>query len=84
MEEYRNILGGFGVSGELATRPVISLSGGQKSRLAFAQMAMIKYALSFKGFFFNTKMIVVKRFMPFRYDISCYFAFVLQTKLHDI
>lgn len=42
VEEYRNILGGFGVSGELATRPVHSLSGGQKSRLAFAQMAMIR------------------------------------------
>ena len=41
-EEYRNILGGFGVSGELATRPVLSLSGGQKSRLAFAQMSMIR------------------------------------------
>ena len=30
------------MSGELATRPVMSLSGGQKSRLAFAQMAMIR------------------------------------------
>ena len=65
MEEYRNILGGFGVSGELATRPVISLSGGQKSRLAFAQMAMIKYAPSFQVFFI-VNMRGVKRFMPFR------------------
>ncbi|XP_005996813.3 ATP-binding cassette sub-family F member 3 [Latimeria chalumnae] len=39
-EEYRHQLGSYGVSGELAVRPVISLSGGQKSRVAFAQMTM--------------------------------------------
>ncbi|XP_061575934.1 ATP-binding cassette sub-family F member 3 [Cololabis saira] len=39
-EEYRHQLGGFGITGELATRPVASLSGGQKSRVAFAQMTM--------------------------------------------
>lgn len=39
-EEYRHQLGRYGISGELATRPVASLSGGQKSRLAFAQMTM--------------------------------------------
>ncbi|KAJ8022132.1 ATP-binding cassette sub-family F member 3 [Holothuria leucospilota] len=40
VEQYRTTLGGFGVSGELATRPVSSLSGGQKSRVAFAIMCM--------------------------------------------
>ncbi|XP_030631609.1 ATP-binding cassette sub-family F member 3 isoform X2 [Chanos chanos] len=39
-EEYRHQLGSYGISGELATRPVASLSGGQKSRVAFAQMTM--------------------------------------------
>uniref|UniRef100_A0A8B9KUW6 ATP binding cassette subfamily F member 3 n=1 Tax=Astyanax mexicanus TaxID=7994 RepID=A0A8B9KUW6_ASTMX len=39
-EEYRRQLGRYGISGELATRPVASLSGGQKSRVAFAQMTM--------------------------------------------
>ncbi|NXJ13751.1 ABCF3 protein, partial [Odontophorus gujanensis] len=39
-EEYRHHLGSYGVSGELAVRPVASLSGGQKSRVAFAQMTM--------------------------------------------
>ncbi|XP_028650803.1 ATP-binding cassette sub-family F member 3 [Erpetoichthys calabaricus] len=39
-EEYRHQLGGYGISGELALRPVASLSGGQKSRVAFAQMTM--------------------------------------------
>ncbi|KAF3827365.1 hypothetical protein GH733_002851 [Mirounga leonina] len=39
-EEYRHQLGRYGVSGELAVRPVASLSGGQKSRVAFAQMTM--------------------------------------------
>uniref|UniRef100_A0A3Q2DX56 ATP-binding cassette, sub-family F (GCN20), member 3 n=1 Tax=Cyprinodon variegatus TaxID=28743 RepID=A0A3Q2DX56_CYPVA len=34
-EEYRHQLGGYGITGELATRPVASLSGGQKSRVAF-------------------------------------------------
>lgn len=39
-EEYRHHLGSYGVSAELAVRPVASLSGGQKSRVAFAQMTM--------------------------------------------
>ncbi|XP_053164338.1 ATP-binding cassette sub-family F member 3 isoform X2 [Hemicordylus capensis] len=39
-EEYRHQLGCYGISGELAVRPVASLSGGQKSRVAFAQMTM--------------------------------------------
>lgn len=40
-ELYRNRMGAFGVSGELATRPVSSLSGGQKSRVAFALIDML-------------------------------------------
>lgn len=39
-EEYRGQLGSFGVSGDLALRPVDSLSGGQKSRVAFSIMSM--------------------------------------------
>ncbi|CAH2248383.1 ATP-binding cassette sub-family F member 3 [Pelobates cultripes] len=39
-EEYRHQLGSYGISGELAVRSVASLSGGQKSRVAFAQMTM--------------------------------------------
>uniref|UniRef100_A0A3Q3M142 ATP-binding cassette sub-family F member 3 n=1 Tax=Labrus bergylta TaxID=56723 RepID=A0A3Q3M142_9LABR len=35
-EEYRHQLGGYGITGELSTRPVASLSGGQKSRVAFS------------------------------------------------
>ena len=42
-EFYRNQLGSFGLSGELAVRPVASLSGGQKSRVAFALMSMLKW-----------------------------------------
>ena len=42
-EEYRQQLGSFGVTGDLALRPIASLSGGQKSRLAFAIMAMPRY-----------------------------------------
>ncbi|GAB1599407.1 ATP-binding cassette sub-family F member 3-like [Argonauta hians] len=40
-EMYRSILGSFGVTGELATRSVASLSGGQKSRVAFAAMSVL-------------------------------------------
>ncbi|XP_071805668.1 ATP-binding cassette sub-family F member 3-like [Asterias amurensis] len=40
VERYRHQLGSFGVTGELATRSVASLSGGQKSRVAFALMCM--------------------------------------------
>ncbi|CAG9537682.1 unnamed protein product [Cercopithifilaria johnstoni] len=39
-EEYRTALGRFGLSGDLALQSVITLSGGQKSRLAFASIAM--------------------------------------------
>mmetsp|Transcript_10800 Transcript_10800/g.20530 ORF Transcript_10800/g.20530 Transcript_10800/m.20530 type:complete len:455 (-) Transcript_10800:329-1693(-) len=39
MEEARKYLGRFGLSGELALQPVETLSGGQKSRLAFAELA---------------------------------------------
>lgn len=35
-EEYRRMLGSFGVTGDLALQQIISLSGGQKSRVAFA------------------------------------------------
>ncbi|XP_050311079.1 ATP-binding cassette sub-family F member 3 [Anthonomus grandis grandis] len=40
IEEYRRQLGSFGVSGDLALQTVSSLSGGQKSRVAFASMCM--------------------------------------------
>lgn len=40
IEEYRRQLGSFGVSGDLALQTVSSLSGGQKSRVAFARMCM--------------------------------------------
>lgn len=42
VEEYRRQLGSFGVSGDLALQTVASLSGGQKSRVAFAKMCMAK------------------------------------------
>lgn len=48
MEYYRHQLGSYGVTGELALRPVASLSGGQKSRLAFALMAAKRFV--FKSF----------------------------------
>ncbi|XP_077283765.1 ATP-binding cassette sub-family F member 3 [Arctopsyche grandis] len=40
VEEYRRQLGSFGVSGDLALQTVGSLSGGQKSRVAFSRMCM--------------------------------------------
>lgn len=40
IEEYRRQLGSFGVSGDMALQIVASLSGGQKSRVAFAKMCM--------------------------------------------
>lgn len=40
IEEYRRQLGSFGVSGDLALQSIASLSGGQKSRVAFAVMCM--------------------------------------------
>jgi len=42
MEYYRAQLGAFGLSGDIALRPVASLSGGQKSRVAFTLMTMHK------------------------------------------
>ncbi|KAL1137978.1 hypothetical protein AAG570_009673 [Ranatra chinensis] len=42
IEEYRRQLGSFGISGDLALQTVASLSGGQKSRVAFAKMCMAK------------------------------------------
>ena len=35
-ESFRNHLGSFGVTGDLALRPMYLMSGGQKSRVAFA------------------------------------------------
>ena len=40
LEEYRHQLGAFGVTGALALQTIATLSGGQKSRVAFAAMAM--------------------------------------------
>lgn len=42
IEEYRRQLGCFGVGGDLALQTIASLSGGQKSRVAFASMCMAK------------------------------------------
>lgn len=39
IEEARKYLGRFGLHGDLALQPVRHLSGGQKSRLAFAELA---------------------------------------------
>ena len=39
VETARRYLGKFGLSGDLATQPINHLSGGQKSRLAFAELA---------------------------------------------
>jgi len=36
VEEYRRMLGQFGVTGDMALQQIDSLSGGQKSRVAFA------------------------------------------------
>lgn len=41
-EEYRRQLGRYGVIGDLALRPVKSLSGGQKSRVVMAVMSMTR------------------------------------------
>merc|ERR1719379_1911362 len=42
IEESRKYLGRFGLAGDLALKPVKYLSGGQKSRLAFAELAWRK------------------------------------------
>jgi ATP-binding cassette subfamily F protein 3 len=39
VESYRGHLGSFGISGNLSLRPMYLLSGGQKSRVAFAAVA---------------------------------------------
>ncbi|CAI4222256.1 unnamed protein product [Auanema sp. JU1783] len=39
-EDYRSALGRFGLIGDMALQSVYTLSGGQKSRLAFANLAM--------------------------------------------
>lgn len=41
-EEYRTALSHFGLIGDMALQSVYTLSGGQKSRLAFANIAMLK------------------------------------------
>jgi ATP-binding cassette subfamily F protein 3 len=40
--EYRRILGRFGLTGTTTMRPIGTLSGGQKSRVVFASIAMMK------------------------------------------
>ncbi|MFH4978007.1 hypothetical protein AB6A40_004716 [Gnathostoma spinigerum] len=40
-EDYRAALGRFGLSGDLALQSVSTLSGGQKSRLAFALLGLL-------------------------------------------
>ena len=42
VEQYRTELGRFGITGETALQSVMSLSGGQKCRLAFSLMCMKK------------------------------------------
>ncbi|KAJ3043712.1 hypothetical protein HDV00_004485 [Rhizophlyctis rosea] len=39
-EEYRRVLGRYGLTGTSALQPIGTLSGGQKSRVVFAWMAM--------------------------------------------
>lgn len=39
-QHYRSILGRYGITGELALQPITTLSGGQKSRVVFAMIAM--------------------------------------------
>nr|CAD2193724.1 unnamed protein product [Meloidogyne enterolobii] len=41
-EEYRAAMGRFGLSGDIAFQPIATLSGGQKSRLAFTCLALQK------------------------------------------
>lgn len=40
LETYRSSLGKFGITGDLALQSLATLSGGQKSRVAFASMIM--------------------------------------------
>ena len=39
---YRQHLGSFGIGGDLALQPMYTLSGGQKSRVAFAKVTFSK------------------------------------------
>ena len=39
-EHYRKYLAGFGVTGDLSLQSLATLSGGQKSRVAFAAMTL--------------------------------------------
>ena len=41
-EKFRSHLGSFGISGNLALRPMYLLSGGQKSRVAFAMITWLR------------------------------------------
>lgn len=41
-QDYRAHLGKYGISGDLALQPIDTLSGGQKSRVAFAMMGWLK------------------------------------------
>ena len=52
LEEYRAELGKFGVQGEMALQPIVSLSGGQKSRVAFALLAFNKLNLVYFSSFY--------------------------------
>lgn len=40
-EEYRRVLGRFGLTGMTSQQPIGTLSGGQKSRVIFAWMSML-------------------------------------------
>jgi ATP-binding cassette, subfamily F, member 3 len=40
-EDYRRVLGRFGLTGMTAMQPIGTLSGGQKSRVVFAWMSMM-------------------------------------------
>ena len=42
LDEYRSHLGSFGISGNMSIRPMYLLSGGQKSRVAFAMVTWVK------------------------------------------
>merc|ERR1712151_276120 len=46
-QEVRNILGKFGISGDMALRTVSTLSGGQKSRIALAIITYLQPHLIF-------------------------------------
>jgi ATP-binding cassette, subfamily F, member 3 len=44
-QKVRNFLGGWGFSGDMATRPVATLSGGEKARLVLALLAWQRPAI---------------------------------------